>query len=81
MLSSTLASPSLVIGSGSTVVTWDCRHEEPSPSDEGLKSFNPFPAGASNNISPPNIADLAWNHNGQGEIVFACLSFEYYEEF
>ena len=56
-------------------MTWDCRHEEPSTGDEnsGLKSFTPFPAGAganagaSDGVVPPKLADLAWNHNGQGE--------------
>ncbi|CAB9508461.1 neural precursor cell expressed, developmentally down-regulated 1 [Seminavis robusta] len=70
------ASPVLVIGSGSTVVTWDCR-DELSSSEEGRRFYRPF--------SPPNndtttsastgsmarISDLAWNHNGQ---VLACCS-------
>lgn len=69
MLSAAAASPMLVIGSGSSVVTWDCRNEEPSEADENLKSFSPFLSGPQTDGS--HIADLAWNHNGQ---VLACCS-------
>ena len=69
MLSAALASPPLlVIGSGSTVVTWDCRNQEsPQAVEEGLKSFIPFNNNsAGDGGASPKIADLAWNHNGQG---------------
>lgn len=68
-MSSAAASPMLVIGSGSSVVTWDCRNEDPSESDENLKSFSPFVS--SSQTEGTRIADLAWNHNGQ---VLACCS-------
>ena len=69
------SSPLLVIGSGSSVVTWDCRDDSATSSNSGeavgRRVYHPF----ASQESTIRIADLAWNHNGQGECAcFASLA-------
>jgi hypothetical protein len=74
--------PLLVIGSGTSVVTWDCRHDAAASAEgaeaAGRRVYKPFAPKDSSSTSTnagdssgPRIADLAWNHNGQG----ACVAF------
>jgi len=82
--STNMASSLLMIASGPSVVTWDC-HQETSPT-----YFAPFTSSLSSSSAgsgdqtrltntnpihdPPMIADLAWNHNGQGSFcVWFCV--------
>jgi len=65
-ISSSSAPPLLVIGAGSSVVTWDCRHDPSSNDDAIIQTFHPF----GNNNTGEKIADLAWNHNGQGKLKY-----------
>jgi hypothetical protein len=47
------ASPTLVIAAGPAITTWECLSED--------KSFTFYPQGDF------HVADIAWNHNGQGK--------------
>jgi hypothetical protein len=49
----TMASPTIVIASGSSVTTWEFLN--------GARSFTFYPQGEL------PIADISWNHNGQGK--------------